>query len=1072
MFLVSFAVLTFEVSLTRIFVVFLNYHYAFLAVSCAICGLGLGGLFWHLLGQAERDPPFDAGWAALCFALLMPATLALLFGAAAGFATHPYAAVIILLPFTFAGAFLAEVFRRGAAHSARLYHADLAGAALAAVLVVPLISLTGPLHLVFVLAGIAAIGAALWSLSQGNGTVFRVSLLAGLALFICWPVSLQRNLLRLQPFRHPPGQVAKLMMRDLAGSALQPIVIDTEWTAYARTDLIRYPLLDQDAYTLHLFTDGETPSNMMPFGGHLGRISYLRRDLPYLAFELSPHERLLSIGPGGGMDFLWGLLAGFQRLDGVEINDSVVHLMERYRRVNGDLYRHPGVRVAVEDGRSFVRRSQDRYDLIVNSLTQTATTGNLGLALVESYIHTKEALAEYREHLTADGRYALVADSYPVLLRGALAAVSVMEDRGLPAPDACRHLMALGLRGGERAPTPYRYLLVWKKSALTPQDLEPARRAVEAGALEPIFLPGSGGSSLLALIERGEVTTDEIFSRGIPIGDLRLDLRPATDDRPFFLDPSPGLPSMLKWFLTLTLLIALVYSAVFLWRRRAAGRPVRRWVIYFSALGLGFMMVEIPLIQKLILSLGHPTISLAAVLFYLLLGASLGSRLSQGWPLDSLPRRAAVCSLLAALLLAGYVFALSPVMAVLQPWPRLARLLLLALVVLPVGIFLGVPFPSGLRLMAGRWDSDIPWMWGVNGLLSVVGSVAAVAGAKLMGFNACLSLGAAIYAGVALGLLRLRGAGEPSTAPAESRPGDTARRARPRNAPRRPPIMLLVALLAGAGAAFIWVLLRPGAGAADDALAFGGVTSDWTPLHEAAFRGNVKAVEAALSGGVPVDVVSRSALGWRPLHEAAFLGYSDVVSRLLSCGAEVGARTEAGRTPLHLAAWLGQAEAAAALLERGADPNARDRDGRTPLHRAVIMEHADVAELLLAHGADPGAADTTDLGWTPLQVAAVQGSANLAELLLLEGAGIDARDKEGRTALHLAAWRGEAEVVALLLASGADLNARDDEGATPLALAAQRGNTEAVRLLSDEGEPRRRKDEPGPRAPGGTRGQR
>ena len=976
-------------------------------------------LVWthHLLGQSKREPPFDAGWAALCFALLMPATLALLFGGAAVFATHPYAAIIILFPFTFAGAFFAEVFRQRAADSARLYHADLAGAAAAALLVVPLISLTGPLHLVFLLAGIVAVGAALWSASQQNGAILRASLLVGLALFLCWPLSIQTNLLRLQPLRDPPGGVAKLMMRELADRAARPIVIDTEWTAYARTDFVRYPLPEQEAYSLHLFTDGETPSNMTPFRGRLDQVSYLRGDLPYLAFDLSPHQRLLSIGPGAGLDFLWGLLAGFQRLDGVEINDSVVHLMERYRKVNGDLYHYPGVRVTVEDGRSFVRRSQDQYDLIANSLTQTATTGNLGLSLVESYIHTKEAFAEYYEHLTPSGRYALVADYYPVLLRGALTAIAVMEDQGLPAPDACRRLMVLSLPDGERAPTPYRYLLVWKKSPLTPEDLEPARRATAAGAVVPLYLPGSGGNSLLAQIERGELTTDRLFSRGLSVGDLRLDLRPATDDRPFFLDPSPDLPRMLKWFLVVTLVIAVAYSAAFLSRRRAAGKPLRRWVIYFSALGVGFMMVEIPLIQKLILSLGHPTVSLAAVLFYLLLGASLGSRMSHAWSLDSLPRRAAVFSLLAALLVAVYVFSLSPLITLLQPWPRLARLLILAVFVSPVGICLGVPFPSGLRLMAGRWDSDIPWMWGVNGMMSVVGSVAAVAGAKLIGFNACLSLGGAIYVAVALGLLRFGGGGEPPAAPADTRPRRRPGAADSDMPSKRPPTILLVGLLAVAGAALVWaVLLRPGARTGDNALALGGITSDWTPLHRAAFGGDTEAVDAILSAGVPVDVVSQSALGWTPLHEAAFVGHPDLVGHLISRGAKVGTGTARGRTALHLAAWLGHADIAKILLEHGADPNARDRVGWTPLHDAAVM----------------------------------QGSADLAKLLLSKGADIKARDNEGRTPLHLAAWMGKVDVVALLLASGAEADARDEEGLTPLALAKQRGNTEIVRLLSGE----------------------
>ena len=158
-FLVSFAVLAFEVSLTRVFSVLFNYHYVFVAVSGAVCGLGLGGFAWHLLSRGGRQR--EVGFAGLGFALAMPASIALLFGGSGLVGRHLWAAIIPLLPFTFAGAFLAEVFRSRASECGRLYHADLFGASLAAVLIVPLISFTGALHLVFLLGAVAAVATTL-----------------------------------------------------------------------------------------------------------------------------------------------------------------------------------------------------------------------------------------------------------------------------------------------------------------------------------------------------------------------------------------------------------------------------------------------------------------------------------------------------------------------------------------------------------------------------------------------------------------------------------------------------------------------------------------------------------------------------------------------------------------------------------------------------------------------------------------------------------------------------------------------------------------------------------------------
>ncbi|MHC4593053.1 MAG: spermidine synthase family protein, partial [Planctomycetota bacterium] len=240
-FLVSFAVLAFEVGLTRIFAAMLSYHFAFLAVSAAVCGLGIGGFAWHLLGQRPGCTRPAAGWAALGFALSMPFTIFLLFGVASVLAAHPIAALLVILPFTFSGAFLADVFQQRAAESGRLYQADLAGAAIAAVLVVPLLGLSGALYLVFLLAGMAAAGAAAWACAHNNRRLFASSAAFGLLLFGLWPLGPRTNLFRVRPFVDPDLHVAKRMVSELADEHARPLVVDSEWTAYARTDLVRYP---------------------------------------------------------------------------------------------------------------------------------------------------------------------------------------------------------------------------------------------------------------------------------------------------------------------------------------------------------------------------------------------------------------------------------------------------------------------------------------------------------------------------------------------------------------------------------------------------------------------------------------------------------------------------------------------------------------------------------------------------------------------------------------------------------------------------------------------------------------
>jgi len=759
-FLVSFTALAFEVSLTRVFSVLFRYHYAFLAVSGAVSGLGIGAFAWHLVARRERPPSVISGLA-LAFALLIPGSVTLLFRTplADMMAASLWTAFIPVLPFVFAGAFLAEVFRQRAEESGRLYHADLAGAAVAAILIVPLIGLSGALHLAFLLGGLGAMGAACGAAFYRNRALTWAGLGVGLSLLICWPLAARNDWLQLRPLRGGSTEVVKPMLRDLADPALHARIIDSDWSAYARTDLVRYGSPQSSVIALQIFSDGETPTPMIPFHGDLKAVKYLGAEIQVLAFGLAPRESLLSIGPGGGVDFLLGALTGFKRMDGVEINASLVRMMERHRRINGNIYHRPGVKVTVDDGRSFVRRSQRKYDLIIASLTQTATSGNIGLALVESYIHTQEAFADYSDHLTPNGRFALVTQSGPLILRAAFTAIQVMRDQGVSPSEACRHLLVLAVPPARMSTTPYRYLLVWKKTPVAAAEIAPVLQVVRAGLVQAVFIPGVGGHYLLQQVAAGQANPDDIFSVGLEEGGTRLNLRPATDERPFFLDLSFGVPGVLKALLIGSFGVAVLYNAILLWRRRRAARAVRSWLVYFSALGVGFMLVEIPLAQKFILFLGHPTLSLAAIIFYLLIGASLGSRLSQRWPVDEIRRRATTACLVICFLVGVYALFLSRGLNLFLSWPLAARLALPTLFLVPLGIALGVPFPSGLRMMSVSNRRDVPWMLGTNGLMSVVGSTLAAAGAKLIGFNGCLLCAAAIYVGVAL-CLRLPGLAE------------------------------------------------------------------------------------------------------------------------------------------------------------------------------------------------------------------------------------------------------------------------------------------------------------------------
>jgi ankyrin repeat protein len=207
-----------------------------------------------------------------------------------------------------------------------------------------------------------------------------------------------------------------------------------------------------------------------------------------------------------------------------------------------------------------------------------------------------------------------------------------------------------------------------------------------------------------------------------------------------------------------------------------------------------------------------------------------------------------------------------------------------------------------------------------------------------------------------------------------------------------------------------------------------GVPYDQTPLHTAAFRGDVEDVKLRLESGA--DPNAKDNAGRTPLHLAAFRGHVEVVKLLLERGADPNAKNDAGWTPLHIAVQEGHVEVVKLLLESGADPNAKNDAGWTPLHKATNEGHVEVVKLLLESGADPNAKDNA--GWTPLHDAAHGGHVEVVKLLLERGADPNAKDNAGRTPLHLAAQGGHVEVVKLLLERGADPWIADNDGRIPL----------------------------------------
>jgi hypothetical protein len=524
--------------------------------------------------------------------------------------------------------------------------------------------------------------------------------------------------------------------------------------------------------SLFMDIDSAASTPIVKGTGDLADAEYLRYELTALAYHLVEGRagfNALVIGPGGGRDLLSALVFGAARVDGVEINPIIARdvMLGRFRDYSGDLYADPRVSIHVDDGRSFVRRSATEYDVIQASLVDTwAATAAGAYTLTENSLYTAEAFGEYLDHLTDRGLLSITRWVFDGVRLVTLAQAACAA-RGL---DAAQHLAIIRL---DRVAT---FLL--KKTPFTAEDVANLQRLSRELAFTILYAPGVEPPLVIEepaeMVRTGTSAADYrrlILSedREQFVSNYPLDIRATTDDRPFFFHTTRlqnqfqtafgrsmlfgnGLSALLTLFGISAVLVALFVIAPLILGGGRPGPGWGAWLGYFGALGAGFMLLEVALLQHFVLLLGHPVYSLTVTLFSLLLGTGLGSLISRRVPLEQVLRftTRALVAILFVGLLAPLV--LPALIGVAIPWSLPLRIVVAVAILLPLGILLGMPLPGGMRLLAAARPEIVPWGWGLNGAFSVVGATLAVFIAMNWGFSATLVSGATVYAAAALTL--------------------------------------------------------------------------------------------------------------------------------------------------------------------------------------------------------------------------------------------------------------------------------------------------------------------------------
>jgi spermidine synthase len=746
----ALATLVLELALTRIFSVVFYYHFAFLAISIALFGLGAGGVFSYVAARWRGSVFSKLGAFAALNAIFIVAALAVILLRPAGAGVLALAIVYFLsaVPFFFAGAILSLAISETIDRVDRVYFFDLIGAAGGCFLLIPLLNSFGGANTVIAAAALFAASSAVWH--NVAGRAFRRA--AGVALALLLVGLLGLNLRR--PFidvRYAKGtelaneifvkwnSFSRISVVNEAGSDWKSIVIDADAsTGIPRFDLDR--LSEQDRFKL-------------------------LHDGPGLVYCLRPGAKTLVIGPGGGWDVARALASGSRSLTGVEINPIIANtiMRQRFPELSRGLYLRPEVRIVVEDGRSFVRRTREKYQVIQATLVDTwASTAAGAFALSENNLYTTDAFLDYLSHLTEDGILIFTRWGFepPRESLRLLSLARVALER-LGETEVSRHVIVVRENAAKIHEWGATDTVLVARKPFSAADLERTRQAAAAGGLQVVYLPGeSGGGAFAELLKAPDL---KAFAAAYP-----YDVSPVSDDRPFFfytVQPRdirnylahavrasadfkinravPLLFGLVGVSLAATVVI-LALPPLILGTRLPREKGVLRFLWYFMCLGAGYILIQVALIQKFVLFLGHPTYALTVIIFSMLLASGLGSFWSRRLGGGSDGKLARILVGIAALVTA-LAFASGPLTKAGIGLPLPVKMLVTALAIAPAAFLMGMPFPLGLSRLERIHKPSIRWAWSLNAASSVLGSTSAILLAIYFGLKLTLLAGGLLY---------------------------------------------------------------------------------------------------------------------------------------------------------------------------------------------------------------------------------------------------------------------------------------------------------------------------------------
>jgi MFS family permease len=769
-FFISLSTLLLEFTLTRVLSVSLWYHFAFMIISVALLGFGVSGVVLALSKKLREIKPdilltllsMIYGISVIGSFILMnkiPFDPFSLLTEGIQFLYLPVYYLLITIPFFFSGLIISVLLTRFTGEVSRLYFFDLVGAGLSCLAFVLIMPEFGGNGTIVFVAAIGFFSAVLFAYENHKGLVVIAIILMGLSFSFLIdrdnriPINVSLNKLYGNYMKQKPE-----------------LKMHTEWNTFSKIDVMRDEDSSPDGYDvlLAIIDEGNATTN-------IPNVKTLPpptkpADASNLAYVLKDSaDKVFIIGSAGGGEILTGLYYNAKKIIGVEINGVLNDLIkDKLVFWTGPLVKNnKNVKIITDDARSVISSKRIAYDVIISAHTISSSAVSSGaMSLVENYILTKEAMKEYLTHLKSDG--VLYISRPETQLPKLITTLKIVRQELTEGLEDSKNNFVVFRRPPTSFESDKSFMagVVYKKNGFDEFDLIDVRNEASFLGLNIEYDPLSRQDGIYKQLIESENIDKEIEN-------FESDIKPATDDKPFFdnnigfgnltwegmketfaqddkailaLKDRPVAETTLLIILVQTIIVAgllLLFPLKFM-RLDAGSEFDKKYLIYFACLGIAYIMLQLSMIQKFTLFLGQPVITLLTVIATMLVASGIGSMFSFKFLNSSKKRLILIFIIIAILSVALGLF--NPF--IFKSFVRLElvwRIIISIVLIFPIGFFMGMPFPIGLSLIKDSEKKYVAFAWGINGFFSVIGTVISIILAMIIGFKFVFILSGCIY---------------------------------------------------------------------------------------------------------------------------------------------------------------------------------------------------------------------------------------------------------------------------------------------------------------------------------------